>query len=281
LRTVSTLSTTGTCSHNAGSYSSILSVVTNSATCRLLARICSLLQVAHGVNAQYHQHLFSVRLDFAVDDPDGGKGLVDIEALPESEDNPASNAFVTRETPLVTEKQAQSLLDPLKGRYFKVSNPASLHPVTGKPVAWKLMVPPCQLLLAGPRSALATKAAFATKHVWVTPHSDAERWPAGDYTIQAQGGEGLPKWTAADRDCGAGADPVIWLTLGATHAPRVEDFPVMPCEVVSFQLKPFCFFAGNPGVDLPAAPNAASTLANASAAAVENGHATNGCCGGH
>ena len=32
--------------------------------------------VAPGVNAQHHQHMFCARLDFAVDDPQGGKGLV-------------------------------------------------------------------------------------------------------------------------------------------------------------------------------------------------------------
>lgn len=59
----------------------------------------------------------------------------------------------------------------------------------------------------------------------------AERWPAGDYTVQSTGGEGLPKWTAADRSLAPGADPVLWHTFGATHVPRPEDFPVMPCEV--------------------------------------------------
>ena len=28
-----------------------------------------------GVNAQHHQHMFCARLDMAVDDPQGGKGL--------------------------------------------------------------------------------------------------------------------------------------------------------------------------------------------------------------
>jgi Cu2+-containing amine oxidase len=32
--------------------------------------------VAEGVNAQHHQHMFCARLDMAVDDPQGGKGLV-------------------------------------------------------------------------------------------------------------------------------------------------------------------------------------------------------------
>ena len=28
-----------------------------------------------------------------------------------------------------------------------------------------------------------------------------------------------------------GSDPVVWYSFGVTHAPRVEDFPVMPVEV--------------------------------------------------
>ena len=31
--------------------------------------------VAKGVNAQHHQHMFCARLDMAVDDDEGGKGL--------------------------------------------------------------------------------------------------------------------------------------------------------------------------------------------------------------
>ena len=118
-------------------------------------------------------------------------------------------------------------------------------------------MPASPLLLATPESLLTSRGAFATKSLWVTPHSDSERWPAGDYTIQSDGGEGLAKWTAGDRDL---VDPVLWVTLGAAHVPRVEDFPVMPTEVVGFHLKPFCFFDGNPGVDVPHGVNAASKL---------------------
>ena len=37
----------------------------------------------------------------------------------------------------------------------------------------------------------------------------------------------------------AGADPVAWYCFGVTHVVRPEDFPIMPCEVVGFALKPF------------------------------------------
>lgn len=58
----------------------------------------------------------------------------------------------------------------------------------------------------------------------------------------------------------ASNDPVIWHCFGIAHAPRVEDFPVMPVEHVGFKLKAANFFDGNPGVDIPPTANGASTL---------------------
>ena len=72
-------------------------------------------------------------------------------------------------------------------------NPA--HGLAGKPVAYKLMTNAAPTMLATPSSLLQARGGFALKNLWVTPHSDAERWPAGDYTIQSKGGEGLPLWT--------------------------------------------------------------------------------------
>ncbi|KAI3429769.1 hypothetical protein D9Q98_010082 [Chlorella vulgaris] len=226
--------------------------------------------VAPGVNAQYHQHMFSMRIDPAVDDAQGGAGLVvaevDAVAVPEGPDNTAGNAFTVLETDLLTESEAQRVCNASSGRYWKIKNPASRHPATGKPVAYKLMPMAGPLLLAAPSSGIAKRGAFATKALWVTPHQDLERWPAGDYPMQHAGGDGLAKWTAANRSL-AGADPVIWHTFGATHVPRPEDFPVMPCEVVGFMLKPFGFFEYNPARDLPPGSNKASMLANGSCCA--------------
>jgi hypothetical protein len=67
--------------------------------------------------------------------------------------------------------------------------------VAGKPVAYKLMTSTGPTMLATPKSLLQARGGFALKNIWVTPHTDSERWPAGDYTIQSKGGEGLPLWT--------------------------------------------------------------------------------------
>eukprot|EP01041_Mallomonas_annulata_P010298 gene10298-21497_t len=232
--------------------------------------------VAPGVNAQFHQHLFCVRLDMSVDDIEGcGRALmvteVDLQSLEEGPDNIAGNAFITVETPLLYESEAQRVGDANKQRVWKISNPSSIHPITNTPVAWKVIIPPSALLLASSTSLLSRRGLFASKQLWVTPHCEGEWWPAGDYTLQSTGGEGIGKWIQGNRPCGPGYDPVLWLTLAATHVPRVEDFPVMPVETVGFVLKPFSFFGMNPAVDVPPA----NTTTTATTASVLSGSS---CC---
>ena len=40
--------------------------------------------------------------------------------------------------------------------------------------------------------------------------------------------------------------------FGIHHVTRVEDWPIMPADTISFWLKPFGFFDANPAMDAPA-----------------------------
>ncbi len=95
------------------------------------------------------------------------------------------------------------------------------------------------------------RAGFIAYHLWVTPYRAEERYAAGTYPNQSQGGDGLPKWTRANRPI-KNTDIVVWYTLGFHHVVRAEDWPVMPTAWGGFELKPFDFFQGNPALDLPA-----------------------------
>jgi primary-amine oxidase len=131
-----------------------------------------------------------------------------------------------------------------------VSNPGSRNRL-GRPVGYVLRPEGQPVLLADPSASVAARAAFATKHLWVTRHDPAERYPAGELINQHAGGAGLPAFVAADRPID-GADIVLWHTFGMTHIPRPEDWPVMPVESTGFVLKPYGFFDRNPTLDVPA-----------------------------
>jgi primary-amine oxidase len=223
------------------------------------------VMVAPGVNAQIHQHMFCARLDMAVDSHKNTVSEVDLVAEAPSPANPYGNAFNVKETVLETEQDGQRLCDSTKARAWKISNAeGKVNGQTGKPVAYKLLPfshgPSQPTLLTDPSSSVSRKGAFATKHLWVTKHSDTERYPAGEYTPQGDGKEGLPDWTAANRNI-KDEDVVLWHAFGVAHIPRPEDFPVMPCEMTGFTLKPDGFFEGNPSVDLEPETNKASKLA--------------------
>jgi primary-amine oxidase len=102
-------------------------------------------------------------------------------------------------------------------------------------------------------SSRALHVAQAMAHdLWVTPHDEDERWPCGEFVVQASDDGGLPAWTAADRSI-EDTDIVLWHVFGLFHEPRVEDWPVMPVDTTSFWLKPVGFFDRNPALDVPPA----------------------------
>ncbi|MBD2102558.1 primary-amine oxidase [Leptolyngbya sp. FACHB-261] len=205
--------------------------------------------IAPQLNAPIHQHFFNVRLDMSVDGESNSVYEVNTEAEPMGPDNPYGNAFFAKSTLLETEQEAQRVIEPMTGRYWKIVNP-SVHNRLGQAVAYKLVPGENILPFARPESSLLKRAAFTTKHLWVTPYQLQERFPAGDYPNQHPGGEGLPAWTQANRAI-ADTDVVVWYSFGHLHVPRPEDWPVMPTSYVGFMLKPVGFFEASPALDVP------------------------------
>jgi len=206
--------------------------------------------VAPGVAAPHHQHMFSARLDFDVDGPGNEIYEVESERVPTGPDNPWGNAFRAKKTRLETESQAKRETNSATSRSWRIVNPDSLNGL-GQPVAYKLIpTMSTPTLLAHPDSSVGRRAAFAQHNLWVTPYRADERRAAGNYPNQHEGGDGLPRWTAADRSL-VDTDIVAWYSFGVTHFVRPEDWPVMPVEYTGFLLSPFGFFDRNPALDVP------------------------------
>ncbi|WP_431774495.1 primary-amine oxidase [Streptomyces cucumeris] len=206
-------------------------------------------EIAPGLGAPYHQHLFSARLDMMVDGPRNAVDEVDAVRVPVGPDNPYGNAFAEQRTRLTRESLAQRSADGSRARTWHIVNPERTNRF-GRPTGYALHPEGGPTLLADDSSVIHGRAAFATRHLWVTPYHPDERYPAGDFVNQHPGGAGLPAWTAADRAVD-GEDIVVWHTFGLTHFPRPEDWPVMPVDYAGFTLKPVGFFDRNPTLDVP------------------------------
>lgn len=201
--------------------------------------------------APNHQHFFCMRLHTAVDGPHNTVVETNVLAAPADDTNPYGNAFYAQTTPLRHEQAAQRLIDPFTARTWKITNPNS-HNKVGQPVAYTLIPGENSLPFALPEAYISQRAAFMFKHLWVTPYHPDEKYPSGTYPYQSVSDEGLPHWTAQDRSID-NEDIVVWYVMGHTHAPRLEDWPVMPVVTIGFWLKPNGFFAQSPAMDVPAA----------------------------
>ncbi|KAJ5363080.1 copper amine oxidase [Penicillium brevicompactum] len=224
--------------------------------------------VAPGVLAPYHQHLFSLRIDPAIDGHNNSLQIEESYPMPidtptfdhtgkaqaqvDSYANPFGVGYATRSS--IVDHEGGLDLDFTKNRTFKIVNENVINPVTGTPVGFKLLPAYSQMLLAHPESYHAKRSEFATHAVWVTRHNDEEHFPSGRHTMQSVGGDGIATAIAnrsgTEESLVRNKDIVVWHTFGSTHNPRIEDWPVMPSEKMTVGLKPVNFFTGNPGLDV-------------------------------
>jgi primary-amine oxidase len=206
--------------------------------------------VAPNLYGPHHQHLFCFRLDTEIDGERNSVEEVNVDAMPPGPANPRGNAFQVSTTRFGRESDAQRHSDPARSRYWKIVNDHS-HNRLGKPVAYKLVPQYSPTLVADPSAHVSSVAAFASRHLWVTPYQAGETHAGGDYP--AFGDVGLAEWARADRPIDD-RDIVVWHVVGSTHIVRPEDWPVMPVDRVGFSLKPLGFFDRNPALDLPPSP---------------------------
>jgi primary-amine oxidase len=211
-------------------------------------------QVAEGVVAVHHQHFFNFRIDFDVDGP--RNSLLEMNSYPVAmgRANPAGNAFAMRTEPLVNESQAQRDMSLANVRRWLVINPNERNAL-GHPTGYALVPGENSIPFASPQNMSRKRAGFVNHHFWATRYSPEEMSAAGTYPNQSQGGDGLPVWVRDNQPL-VNEDVVIWYTLGVTHTPRPEEWPVMPTARAGFKLLPVGFFSRNPALDLPAAPPA-------------------------
>ncbi len=198
--------------------------------------------------APFHQHFLVARLDMDVDGNENTVFEIDSVASPISAANPYGLAVVTTATPVRSEAESGRDFNWASQRSWKVTNTTKPNAM-GTPVSYKLVPSASIPALMDPAAPQYLRAPVIGHTVWVTRHNDEERWPCGPYPTQSTGDDGMTAWIADDEAL-ENTDVVLWYVFGIHHITRVEDWPVMPVDTVSFWLKPFGFFDQNPSIDV-------------------------------
>jgi primary-amine oxidase len=206
------------------------------------------LVVHPGVMAPYHQHFFSLCIDPRIAGSGNEVVYDEAHALPRDPDtNPHGTGYTVKRSQLP--KSGGYDLDVAKNRVFKIINPKVRNAVNGSAVGYKIHVPPMQFLLADQQSYHFKRAEFSDHNIYLTKHAEDELFAGGTFTNQSRGGTGVRSWASRNEDLAG--EPVVWVNFGINHFPRVEDFPVMPQEMIKVMLRPANFFDKNPAIDVP------------------------------
>jgi primary-amine oxidase len=207
-------------------------------------------RVAHSVEAVHHQHFFNFRLDLDIDGA-ARNSVVELntEAVPPGRSNPYKGAFIMNETVLRREQEARRSLNLASNRKWKIINP-SVRNGLGEPTGYILVPGENAVPYVAVDSSMSQRASFINAHFWTTQYNPSQTNAAGYYINQSKGGDGLQTWIKANRSI-EDQDIVVWYTIGVTHIPRPEEWPVMPVHRTGFKLIPSGFFARNPALDVP------------------------------
>ncbi|KAI6752345.1 hypothetical protein HG530_013714 [Fusarium avenaceum] len=225
-----------------------------------------------GVLAGNHQHIFSLRVDPMIDGHTNQLVCSEAHKIPrDPHRNPHGTGYEVVEKTVDT--TAGLDIDYDLSQVYKITNPNSLNPINGKPVGYKIMAPPFQKLMADEDSINHKRAEFADHNIYVTTHRDRELYAGGWWTNQSRGGTGVRIWAQRSETLTSESDIVLWVQFGINHIPRIEDFPVMPVEILKVHLKPVNFFTKNPALDVPPSEQSVnqSTLIETKADAGETG----------
>ncbi len=203
-----------------------------------------------GVN---HQHFFNFRLDMDVDGTQNAVMEMNSHGFPVSSTNPLGNAFVAEDTMLPTEKSAMRDLNMASAREWTIVSKEKKNGL-GVSSGYTLMPMTNAISLLGDDAQITSRSGFATHHFWVTKYKPDELYAGGMYPNQNMADDGLPQYISDDESVD-GEDLVVWYTMGITHIPRPEDWPVMPVHRIGFKLMPNNFFKQNPTINLPEPSN--------------------------
>jgi primary-amine oxidase len=195
------------------------------------------------VIAPAHQHFFNFRIDLDVDDTANVLSEMDMRS-PSGNENRFRNGILMDVFDMRFEQEAQRSMSMPFARSWIVRNATEQNSLHG-PTGYMLMPGANSLPYIQPGTWVRNRAGFIDHHLWATRYHDGELYPAGAYPNQSLDFEGLPTYSKNNESIN-GKDLVLWYTMGITHFPRPEEWPIMSSHRASFSLIPSGFYSRNP-----------------------------------
>jgi primary-amine oxidase len=193
-----------------------------------------------------HDHYFSFRLDLDVDGPQNS--IVRDAFMP----GPATGS-TSRKSLWTLKTQRYAAEGPIVpdhmvagGETWRIINPNEKTKLKFNPSYWINTHHQATSVLE-PDDPPQRRAGFTAQTLWVTKRKDNEYWAAGLYPNLSTKDEGLPAFVA-DAEPIVSDDLVVWYTMGFRHAPRPEDFPILPTFWHEMTLRPAFFFDMDPSM---------------------------------
>jgi len=200
----------------------------------------------------HHQHWFNLRLDFDIDGTDNAVMENNVKRTSGDERPDAATMDVRSLTVAHTvfgkAVDAKRDTNEETSRTWTIYNPSSLR--AGGRAAGYTVVPSDNAATLFPAARESEPVGFTFRHFWVTPYREAQRYASGAYPNQATKGYADTLYHYAGSDSIYNRDIVAWYSLGETHVPRAEDYPVMPNAKLSVRFRPEGFFDRNPALGL-------------------------------
>jgi primary-amine oxidase len=195
-------------------------------------------RVAPGIHAHLHQHLFSVRVDPMID----GllNSVIETDVLPTtaeygSPENFAGNAFQVHDRVLRRANEGAREWDASADRRWRIVSAEKRHRASGQLTGYSIGVKGgATVALPHPEGWVGRRATFAHNTLWVVRENEDARkggrmWPSGKFVPQAREEpvDSLAQWVRDDGDAKIeNEDVLVYVTVGTTHIPRPEDWPV-------------------------------------------------------
>jgi primary-amine oxidase len=202
-----------------------------------------------GVVGVSHQHWFNLRLDFDLDGQANAMMENNAWRVPERDDAaapPNAAPFRLRHTIFGTAAEAKRQMNHETSRTWTIFNPSAAS-ATRRRFGYSIM-PAGNASAFLPRAREAEVTGFTSHHLWVTPYRHGQYYAAGAYPNQSKRDYADTLHHYADRSSVYDQDIVVWYSLGDTHVPRPEDFPVISSKRISVSFHPDGFFARDPAM---------------------------------